>query len=329
MSNADYPLDEVARAWLVKMRGEDAARLRGEFETWLAASPEHRASYRRIEQALEQSAILKSSRHHGLARASARSPSAHRRWLPAGSVAISALLLIAVGANILMPTGSNDSLIAARAAEPLVTRRGEIRTFKLPGGATATLDTDSRLEFVNANNHRHLRLTRGLARFDFGDGGAPFRVEVGGSVISGDKAELDIGIADSSGIVIRVLRGKAQMGPRAAIGAGHIILPQPEPSRYLSAGGESLQPQMPTRELPSADWPSGWSEHRSISLAALAREANRYATRPIVIDDNATGRLEVSGRFQVSRPEHLAGRLGQLFDLSVEKRADGIHLNQR
>lgn len=327
MIGADYPLDEVARAWLVKMRGEDAPRLHSEFETWLAASPAHRHSYQRIERALEQAALLKSSRRHGLSRAGICPAPARRRWLPAGAVAMSAVLLVALGANILIPTGSSDSLIAARAAEPLVTRRGEIRTFRLAGGGTATLDTDSRLEFVDANNYRHLRLTRGLARFDFGDGAAPFRIEVGGSVISGDRAELDIGIADRGGMIIRVLRGSAQMASRAAIGAGRIILTRPEPHRYPLAGSESLQSLMLVRELPSPDWPTGWSEHRSISLAALAREANRYAARPIVINDNTTGQLEVSGRFQISQPENLADHLGQLFDLSVEKRADGIHLS--
>lgn len=325
----DYPPDEIARAWLVKMRGEDAQGVRGEFETWLAASPEHRRSYDRIAQAMQQSAILKSSRRYGLARAGAGSPAGRRRWLPATGVAIATLLLIAVGANVLIPASSSDSLIAARAAEPLVTRRGEIRTFRLVGGATATLDTDSRLEFVDANNGRHLRLTRGLARLDFGDGAAPFRIEVGSSIISGERAELDIGIADGSAIVIRVLRGSARMASRAATSTADTILPQPRPIRYQLSGSEPLREHLPARELPATDWPTGWSEHRSISLSALAREANRYAARPIVIDDAETRQLEVSGRFQVSRPEIVADRLGALFDLEVEKRADGIHLRQR
>ncbi|HEV7312614.1 FecR family protein [Sphingopyxis sp.] len=311
----EYRPDEIARAWLVKMHGEDAPGLQAEFEAWLAASPEHRLSYDRAAQTLQQSAILKSSSRYGSARAGARSPLGHRRWLPAAGVAITALLLAALGVNVLMPASSRDSLIAARAAEPLITRRGEIRTFRLAGGATATLDTDSRLEFVDANNARHLRLARGLARFDFGDGAVPFRVEVGGSVISGDRAELDIGIADGSVIIMRVLSGSARMGSRAASSADGTILPQTKPLRV--------------RELPPPDWPTGWSEHRSISLAALAREANRYAARPIIIDDGATGQLEVSGRFRISRPASLVNRLAKLFDLSVEKRADGIHLRRQ
>lgn len=331
MSGADdnYPVDEIARAWLVKMRGDDASRLREEFEAWLAASPDHCTSYDRIASAMDQSAILKESRQHGQARADVQPRPSRRRWFPLGASLAAATLVVAIGANMWRATGSGGGLIAASAAESMITRKGEIRTFRLADGTTATLDTDSRLEFVNTHNARHLRLTRGLGRINFDDGSTPFILEVGDSVISGSRAELDIGIVDGGAIVIRVLRGSAQMGSRAATGAADTILPRPEVLRYRLAGGRLGRGHLQPRELPSADWPTGWSEHRSIQLAALAREANRYAVRPIVIDDETTGRLEVSGRFQINRPEGLANRLGQLFDLSVEKRADGIYLRPR
>ncbi|MBK6413883.1 DUF4880 domain-containing protein [Sphingopyxis sp.] len=47
----DFEVGEIARAWLVKMRGDDARSLRAEFEAWLAAAPAHRAAYDRIARA--------------------------------------------------------------------------------------------------------------------------------------------------------------------------------------------------------------------------------------------------------------------------------------
>ena len=49
-SGGNYPVDEVAQAWLIKMRGEDAGALRGEFEAWLLASADHGEAYRRAER---------------------------------------------------------------------------------------------------------------------------------------------------------------------------------------------------------------------------------------------------------------------------------------
>ena len=46
----DHPVDKVAQAWLIKMRGEDAGALRGEFEAWLLASADHGEAYVRAER---------------------------------------------------------------------------------------------------------------------------------------------------------------------------------------------------------------------------------------------------------------------------------------
>lgn len=98
----DYTIDEIARAWFVKMRGEDAPRLRHEFETWLATSPDHRTSYDRIARAMEQATILKTSSRYGSGRREAGSPS-RRRWLPVGASIAAVVLLVAIGTNIGLP----------------------------------------------------------------------------------------------------------------------------------------------------------------------------------------------------------------------------------
>ena len=52
-ADGDYEVGEIARAWLVKMRGDDASSLRAEFEAWLTAAPAHRAAYDRIARAMD------------------------------------------------------------------------------------------------------------------------------------------------------------------------------------------------------------------------------------------------------------------------------------
>src|SRR3546814_11822621 len=50
----DYPVDTVAHAWLVKMRGANPEAHRGEFDAWLSASPAHKAAYERITRSEER-----------------------------------------------------------------------------------------------------------------------------------------------------------------------------------------------------------------------------------------------------------------------------------
>src|SRR3546814_16004688 len=124
----DYPVDTVAHAWLVKMRGENPEAHRGEFDAWLSASPDHKAAYERITKKLAASAILKSSPRHGTAQTAqrrCRRPAA-RRWLSAGAVISAAAVVFlafgAAGAPLTVPPA--DVAPTSLTAGPLVTTPG-------------------------------------------------------------------------------------------------------------------------------------------------------------------------------------------------------------
>src|SRR3546814_19981077 len=92
---------------------------------------------------------------------------------------ILALLIVAIGAGGASLPGQPGSGPVARAAEPLVTQRGEIRTFRLADGSSATLDTDSRLDVALANGARSLRLVQGRVRLAVARQEGPPQIERG------------------------------------------------------------------------------------------------------------------------------------------------------
>jgi len=184
----DDAIDDAARAWLIRMRGSDAPQLRHEFETWHNADPAHQAAYERAEAIMAQSAILKGSVRHGLYR---KSPPAlarpfMRRWLTAGALAAATVMLFlaisAGGTSLSGPYGQNP--MAAWAAEPLVTRHGEIRSFHLDDGSVVTLDTDSRLDVALTDNARIVKLARGRARLQIATDVRPFRILAGSGQVT-------------------------------------------------------------------------------------------------------------------------------------------------
>src|SRR3546814_6445380 len=83
-------------------------------------------------------------------------------WGTAAAAAV-AVLMIAFGAGGAPLPGQSMSALAA---EPLVTQRGEIRSFRLSDGTNATLDTDSRVEVSMTATERSLHLSQGRARFE-------------------------------------------------------------------------------------------------------------------------------------------------------------------
>lgn len=321
----DYPVDEVARAWLIKMRGEDAGSLRGEFEAWLLVSADHAEAYRRAERRMSALAVLKTSQRHGTSHADARRGRV-RGWLPWGAAATAlALLIVAIGAGGASLPGQPGSGSVARAAEPLVTQRGEIRTFRLADGSSATLDTDSRLDVALANGARSVRLVKGRVRLAVARQDVPLHIEAGQGRARANDAEIDLSIDEAGTVTAALRRGRAElrMGAKA------------EPATMLSRGetlsyqGDGIRLAIAGEAQIPESWPDGWAEYRSIRLDRLVAEANRYAVLPIIIDDPATAALEVSGRFHISQTERFAGRIASLFGLSVVPEADALHLRRR
>jgi transmembrane sensor len=325
-NGGDYPVDEVARAWLIKMRGEDAGALRGEFETWLLASADHAEAYRRAEKRMSALAILKTSARHGTEQSAVRRGQL-RGWLPWGAAATAiALLIIAFGAGGAPLPGQPDALSTARAAEPLVTRRGEIRTFRLADGSRATLDTDSHLEVMLGNDGRHMRLLKGRVRLSVAKQTAPLWIDAGTGRATVNDAELDIGVDETGTVTMALRRGQAELRPDGKAVTSTSLSPG-KTLAYRRDGSLQLGPGQAAALPPS--WPEGWAEYRSVRLDQLVAEANRYAVVPIVIDDRASAALQVSGRFHISQTEAFAERIASLFNLGVESTADAIHLRRR
>lgn len=325
-SDGDYPVDEVAQAWLIKMRGEDAGAFRGEFEAWLLASADHGEAYRRVERRMAALAVLKTSQRHGTSHAEARRGRV-RGWLPWGAAATAiALLIVAIGAGGAPLPGQPGSVSIARAAEPLITQRGEIRLFRLADGSSATLDTDSRLDVAFGDSGRSVRLVRGRVRLSIAKQDIPLHIDAGRGTTIANNAEIDLSL-DQAGTVSAVLRrGKAELhadprtGPATALSHGKTLTYRRDGKLQL---GVAQAPEIP------ASWPEGWAEYRSIRLDQLVAEANRYAVIPIVIDDSASASLEVSGRFHLSETDAFAERVSILLGLKVERTADAMHLRRR
>lgn len=320
-----YSPDEVARAWLVKLHGEDAATLRPEFEAWRDAAPENRQAWERAHGQWHSAAALKQSARFGTGHTVARQKMSLSAMKWPG--ALTAAVLLAVGTGALMTTMPNGSTVSsARAAERFATARGEIRTFEIANGAAATLDTASRLDVLASGGEQHIRVVSGRARIRSFGTGLPIRIEAGGATIVATNAELDISIGPGGKLQIFLLRGAARFeGNWARHTTAEIPIGKP---MYFSDRGE-LQLGLGTDQSVATDWPAGWAEYDSVSLGKLVGEANRYAALPISIDDPAIARLELSGRFQVSETTRFAGRIAELFDLELQQRSDGIHLSRK
>ncbi|KTE17799.1 FecR family protein [Sphingopyxis sp. H115] len=322
-----FPRDD-ALSWSIRMRGDVSESLQEEFEQWLAASPGHRQAYNRYSRVIAQAEILKSSAQPSELTETKPVARPRIRWLMVGAAAAAVIVFaitIRAGGTPIPATGVVQS---AYAAEPLVTDRGEIRSFKLADGSMATLDSDTKVEVSISHNTRYVRVAQGRARVKVVSDVRPFRVEAGQGFVTTNEGVIDVMISGDRQVVVELFSGKADLASasRAADAA-------PRSLRTGTALVYNFDDQQihsaPRSSFNSANWPSGWAEHRSIPLSQLVSEANRYASVPIVLDDPKIGNRNVSGRFKISDTEMFLKRIADLFDLTIHERLDGTYLRSK
>lgn len=318
-------IEDEAIEWFVKMRGEDAAQLRGAFEDWLGQAPEHRCAYEWAEAHFGQAEWLKQSKR--LSRWGLFRP---RTWLATG-VATAAVIALAVAlrpADEIVPAAPGP--LSARTDNPLKTRHGEIRTYSLSDGSKVTLDSDSRVEVAMSEAERRLRLRHGAARFAVASDPRPFVVEAGSGTVEARQAVFDVGYGGREEVLVHLMSGQADIRA-VARQAVYTVPVRPllaeQPVRY-PVGTFRPEPAIDTG-VDRRDWPEGWVEYRSVPLDVLIADANRYADRPIVIDDAETGNLRASGRFKLTDTETFVSRIAEVFHLKVSSKPDSIHIRKR
>ena len=334
MNNAPVGDDDAvmteAAAWFARMRGPSAAALAADHALWLAQSPANRRAYAHISRIFAGSAVLRRSSRFG---AQARRRNAPQRTGRRAGLALTTAAVLAlafVGLGLWMPAWRNSPSAVEVAAQILSTQRGEIRRFALADGSSVVLDTASRIEVRFDRAERHLRLVAGRARIMLARDERPCSIEAGAGQIATHSATLDVALGPGLQFTVAVYEGTAQVRPRRP-GTGFA-------SRWLikgevlSLGARDLaEPRSSPAPGGANDfaWPTGWAEYRSIPLAELVAQANRYATRPIMLDDPGLGRLEVTGRFHLADSEAFTSRLAALFDLAIVREPDAVHLHRR
>lgn len=320
-AGARTAIENEADFWFSRMRNEEAPAFRDEFVAWISKSSDHADAYRRVKRTFDESESLKRSEKFGVTR--------HQRvkgWRVAALAAVAAIILGILVGPAWQPRPPVSVEPVAQTVPDMTTGHGEIRSFRLPDGSNMILDSDSRVTVAMNDAERRVKLRRGKARFAVARESRPFIVDAGAGSVQSTDATFDIGYRGDRRIEVSLYAGNAEMSP-----ATYIL-----PPKQLFSGQAIQYPATEFRLSPVTptaadlkDWPDGWVEHRSIALADLVGEANRYAARPIVLDGPGIGQLGVSGRFRLTDTDGFVTRIADLFGLSVSSAADGIHLRRK
>ncbi|WP_165187827.1 FecR family protein [Caulobacter soli] len=336
---------EAAALWAMRLaEGEMTPEQQVAFDAWLDADPRHGAlleetvgAWRAVDHyagaepvmALREAALAS-------ARRTLRKGKGHFPMRQVVSGLLAATLLLAIGGGLLW---------ARMAPQVYETGVGERRVVALKDGSKISLDAATVVKVRYAGGKRQLWLEHGRAKFDVAhDALRPF------SVAAADKMVVATGTAFSVELIktqvrvvlyeghVAVLKRDVANGPEAGretpveidhIPAEHLlapgrelILPDNSPAR-LAPRAAAVEPADPVRSL---SWEGGLLVFEDEPLDVVVDRMNRYAAKPLVVGDAATGRLRISGVFRAGDTEGLVQGLAAGFDVKARTSAQSIAL---
>ena len=304
--------DEAAAAWFARLQGSVISQsdLRA-LRAW-RAEPRNNEAFRRQEALWRAAARLRGD--VDIERAVRRALSGKTRWrahwgAPAAGAALAGLALaVAIWSN-------------ASTTRVYTTPIGEQRIIALADGSTVRLDVDSRLRVHFTGSRRALTLDRGRALFDVAhDAARPFVVQAAQARVTAVGTRFDVRRLSDARAQVVLLQGRVDVSSVAA----------PSPKTWKLVAGQELADTSRAAPPRSADldaavgWTVGELVFRDTPITEALSEANRYATRPLVlVDDPALADVRIDGVFKAGDALALGHALGALYDLSVEDSGRG------
>lgn len=329
--NSYREVDDQAAAWAARMlSGAMTTPERKALDDWLSKDIRHRKAYAEYMEItdLAQNAsggpaeeILESDLENFAARESGKK--ARRYWYVASPALAACLAAALFFGGVFMPSS------APLQPERHQTARGETLEVNLADGSRITLNTNSVVEVLYADDERQVSLDSGEALFEVVfDPGRPFRVDthtaevlVVGTTFNVRALEAETTISVLSGTVnVSVDAVGAQTVAKVTLGAG----------QALSGDGDAVFGDVYAIDTQTAAaWRRGMAFYENEPLTSMISDLNRYYRLPLVIGDESLAGIPVTGGFDVTNQDATVQALAVALSLEADRQASAIVLKRR
>lgn len=349
-------IEFVAAEWIVKLQQSSiSVEEVAEWQQWMRSDEAHAAAFKRLETMWNKfdaisapsdpsSKALSGDAYDGsvpvgewlnFRKDQKRRPRINRRIAAAVFVAaVCTVLAVAVlTAGIWIQPGPRQPELARQMIETAV---GENRSVTLADGSSVKLGGHTRLSFSLRANIRDLVLEDGEAFFVVAkDPSRPFQVHAGSATVTAVGTEFDVNRNDDR-VTVSVLEGRVmvqRMAPLMPVSwlpasqrVGHASPLAAGERTTVNRNGETT-PAVANVEtvIESQD---GRMAFEGESLRYVVQDVNRYASKPIVIADERTAELRITGTISSTNVLGWVMSLQPAFGVRAEIEPDRIVLRK-
>lgn len=319
----DDPIHIAASEWFMRLQDPGVTlEETSEWQLWMNADEKHAEAFARIEEIWNDSWDLLGKRR-------GRALTLHG-WPLAASLAAVAIFTALMLSHELLPWPGGTT----QTVETLV---GENRSLRLSDGSRVTLGGASRLSVSMSAKSRNIRLLAGEAFFLVAkDPTRPFAVDAGQATVLAVGTQFNVR-RGTDRVDVAVVEGQVMVTPDTSSNPFTWLLSQParRSPTHLAIGQRTTIDAAglgSTEPLPDADsataWQSGRLVFRQEKLREVVANVNRYAAKPIAIDD-AIAELQFTGTVLNGSVPGWIASLDSAFGIEAQEEPNRIVLRRK
>ena len=313
-------IERIAAEWAALIdSGSMSAEQQRAFEAWIDVDPRHLGAYLKVEAALARVARLGSEalRQRCVTNVAPLEPVRRRIWW-IGALAASIAVTALCGSLWTINTFDAD----------YATGVGEIRTVCLPDGSSITLDAASEVHLHYNLFARDVILDNGVALFNVAKNKRrPFVVAAGGIKVRAVGTSFEVGKIAEQPLTVTVREGVVAISRLREPG---VTMVDAASQAVVPANGD---PKLEPRSAAQLSHDFAWLDRRLFfrhqTLAAAAREFERYSNLRIIIESPAIAGRMVTGTYVATDPAGFAKAVAVLMDLQLDAEGAKLYLRQK
>lgn len=313
--NQDDAITDAAAHWCMRLHADDCTTAEREaFDLWLAADLRHFDEYRAMQEIWQTADLL--PRRTAVVEIGARPvrKAQPRHWRPFASAAAIALLALPLVGWV----GWEQGWLPNRYQHFEAT--DQVRQVQLSDGSQIELNLHSELRFFNYKDQRQVTLTRGEAFFKVThDTAHPFIVRAGNGQTRVTGTQFNVWKYNEE-VKVTLVEGSVLVSSHGDDG-GYRLGPGMQAS-YHAGDFEPTLTQTDDADN-SLAWRSGKLVLDNLSLAQALPVINRYLERPLLLADDSTGAIRVSGVYNTREVKRMVDNLPKVLPIYLTRSKDG------
>ncbi|RWU18197.1 peptide ABC transporter substrate-binding protein [Pseudomonas alkylphenolica] len=317
-------ITDAAAHWCLRLQAEDCtADERLAFEQWLAADPLHAREYQAMLEIWHTADHLPRSPVPGNVINLPLAPRRRSTWRHYASAAAVALVALPVGGWIGWEQGWLPNSYQHVESTDAISR------VVLGDGSQVELNLGTELRFTNYKDERRVTLIKGEAFFSvYHDSQHPFIVHAAQGQTRVTGTQFNVWKYEDQ-VKVTLVEGSVLVSSNSStsVEGGYRLGPGMQAS-YQAGDFEPRLNQTYAHDN-SLAWRNGKLILDNLSLAQALPQINRYLEHPLVLADESTGSIRISGIYDTRQINRLVSNLPKVLPVYLTRSKDGSMLLNR